>query len=141
MVERADNKTLDETFIYPEDFFKERVLICLKDKVNCLYFPLNLSAFRCQNVLRLKEVLAILHSPSHSAVFSSSGPGCLLFMFHCVPVHRASPLNWLAQQKLSRRVAYKQGTCKPHSFYEVLPVFLGETSLSGQPKLVLYEQV
>lgn len=99
-----------------QNFFNERVLICLKDKVNCVNFPLNLSAVRCQNVLWLKEMLAVLHSPSHSAVFSSSGPGCLFFMFHCEPMHRASPVNWLAQQKLSHRVAYKQGTCKPHSF-------------------------
>lgn len=88
-------------FIYPENFFKERVLICLKGKVNCLSFPLNLSAVMCQNVLWLREILAVLQSPSHSAGFSSSGPGCLLFMFHCVPVHKASLVNWLAQQKLS----------------------------------------
>lgn len=109
MVDRADDKTLDEVLINPEDFFKERVLICLKDKVNCRYFPLNLSAVRCQNVSWLKEILDVLQSPSHSAALSSSGPGCLFFLFHCVPMHKPSPLNWLAQQKLSRSVPYKQG--------------------------------
>lgn len=91
--------------------------MCLKDKVNFLSFPLNLSAVRCQNVLWLREILAVLQSPSHSAGFSSSGPGCLLLVFHCVPVHKASPVNWLAQQRLSRSVTYNLGTCKPHSLW------------------------
>lgn len=80
-------------FIYPEDFFKERVLICFKDKVNCLNFPLSLSAVRCQNVLWLRKILAVLQSPSHSTGLSSFGPGCLFFVFHCVPMHKASSLN------------------------------------------------
>lgn len=76
-------------FIYPEDFFKERILICLKEK-ETLNFPLNLRAVRCPNILWLREILAVLQSPSHSAGFSSAGPGCLFFMFCCVPVHKAS---------------------------------------------------
>jgi len=77
-----------------------------KYKLSQISINLYPSAVRYLNAQWLKEVLAVLQSSSHSAVFSSSVPACL-FVFHCVATHKASLVNWLAQQILSCSIIYK----------------------------------